>query len=136
MPQTPSPDPSTESDTRIFALTRGRLLDWLQSLPTPVLALGRSRLFRVHLEGTGISLEYGGAYPISGFHVVRVVKALDPTGAARRSIELVADEWDTFGWRQLGGDVRLEVKSVQAVEGRWRWRSGSGFTFYAGRPEP
>jgi hypothetical protein len=124
------PEKATEGEPEIYALTRGPFIDWLQRLPHPVLALGKQRLFSVQVSGTGFRLDDGTSTPITGFSTTRIVSASDSGAAAERGMARVAYDWDEWLWREMAGDAQLDVTRVHAVKGRWRWRSGGGFTFY------
>jgi hypothetical protein len=107
--------------------------DRLPKLPRPVAAFGDNDLWLVRAHGTGISvLSLHGGNPLLGFCTTVIVAALNRHDAAARGLERIRIRWRSSApGRRDRGSLKLEVDAVEQLEGRFRWESGRGYTFYS-----
>ncbi|HTF88178.1 MAG TPA: hypothetical protein VK843_07185 [Planctomycetota bacterium] len=124
---------STDDGVTLRALSSGLLRDLRMRLPNPVLALGSARLFHAQVHGEGFELFLAGeTKPIRGFFTSCTVAARNPQEAGERALALIERRWQRDGHREQAGAASLEVTKIQALSGRWRSRTGGGYTFYMG----
>jgi hypothetical protein len=89
-------------------------------------------MFRVRLHGHGIVLPVEGSVPILGFYTTRFVSATSRAQAIEVAIGHARDHFEGF-FPSAKGKLELDVIEALRVMGRFRLRSGCGYTFYAGK---
>jgi hypothetical protein len=120
-----------ESGTEYYILGTGTWRDFLPRLPKPVFALGAKELYRALVHGDGFALPVDGGRSVVGFYTNRFVAAATPQEARRLAITSVQSEWKHRGYEKRAGQVALTVEELHVLSERFRYRSGSGFTFYS-----
>jgi hypothetical protein len=124
-------DIEDDEDGKYYAVSFG-WLDYIPKLPKPVFAWPGTELWRAMVHGHGFVIEAQGfARPIHGFYTTYFVRAKNRMEAAEAARRTARKRWENSVPGALAsGDLLVEVDEVESVEGRFRWRSGAGYTFY------
>ena len=112
-------------------------LDLIRRLPKPVWAWPGSELWQATVHGHGFVIHGLSAQSICGFYTTYVVRARTRMEAIESALRVTRRRWKNSAPGALAdGDLLVEVEDVELIEGRFRWRSGAGYTFYAATDDP
>jgi hypothetical protein len=104
------------------------------SLVAPVWARPGRKLYRVLVEGSGVTVPVRESTDfIRGFFSTRVVAAVSPEEAARLAFEAVITEWRNSGFQAAGsvsGTPTLVVSELHCLSSRVCFRPPRGFSLY------
>lgn len=124
----------SEDIEEFHVVSAGRWIDFFRKIPLPVLAVGNKEIYRVMVHGKDFVLPIRDSKPGVGFFTTCFVAARDVRSAKNLALKLTADHWQKWGYEKISGSTpTLEVEEVTVLVSRFRFRRGTGYTFYAAK---
>jgi len=121
-------------EAQFQAVDAGLWRGLFRRLPLPVVAFGADTLFLVSIEGSAFALTIGETTkPVVGFFTHRIVAARTEDDAQHKAFDNVCQQWRRRGYEGLAQKrPTLIVNEIERLPGRFRLRSGAGFSFHRG----
>lgn len=124
-----SNDNQEEDEPGVYRISSGPFLDFINRLPSPVLALPGRDLYCVVVEGTGMDLPIDGGGQVRGFYTGWFAAARSDREAETKILGALK-EWCEALYPDACHELELKVTKVERRQERFLLRGRKGLVFF------